>query len=53
MHNMHHEHIHYNFALYFTFWDRWMGTMHPDYEEVLEELTAQPYLQRPKATKAA
>ncbi len=49
MHNMHHEFIHYNFALYFTFWDRWMGTMHPDYDETLAELTAQPYLQRASA----
>lgn len=53
MHNMHHEHIHYNFALYFTFWDRWMGTMHPEYDETLEELTSQPYFQRPKTTTKA
>jgi Delta7-sterol 5-desaturase len=46
MHNMHHEHVHYNFALYFTFWDRAMGTMHPDYDETLAELTAQPLLHR-------
>ncbi|MCB9795066.1 MAG: sterol desaturase family protein [Alphaproteobacteria bacterium] len=46
MHNMHHEYVDYNFALYFTFWDRWMGTMHPDYDEVLEEITAQPLLGR-------
>lgn len=53
MHNMHHEYIHYNFALYFTFWDRWMGTMHPDYDEVLEELTAQPLFQRANAASKA
>lgn len=46
MHNMHHEYTHYNFALYFTFWDRLMGTMHPDYDEVLAELTDQPLFQR-------
>jgi len=46
MHNMHHEFTHYNFGLYFTYWDRWMGTMHPDYDELLEELTAQPLFQR-------
>ncbi len=46
MHNMHHEHTDYNFALYFTFWDRTMGTMHPDYDDILEELTAQPMINR-------
>lgn len=52
MHNMHHEYVDYNFALYFTFWDRWMGTMHPDYDETLEELTSQPYLQRSSSSAA-
>lgn len=53
MHNMHHEYVDYNFALYFTFWDRWMGTMHPEYDEILEELTAQPLLQRSTPPTAA
>ena len=30
-HDMHHELAFYNFGLYFTWWDRWMGTEHPDY----------------------
>ncbi len=30
-HDMHHEHAGRNFGLYFTWWDRWMGTEHPDY----------------------
>jgi sterol desaturase/sphingolipid hydroxylase (fatty acid hydroxylase superfamily) len=28
---MHHEHAPRNFGLYFTWWDRLMGTEHPDY----------------------
>jgi sterol desaturase/sphingolipid hydroxylase (fatty acid hydroxylase superfamily) len=28
-HDLHHSAFHYNFALYFTWWDRWMGTEHP------------------------
>jgi sterol desaturase/sphingolipid hydroxylase (fatty acid hydroxylase superfamily) len=32
-HDMHHEHGGYNFGLYFTFWDRWMGTENPEYLE--------------------
>lgn len=30
-HDLHHEVAGYNFGLYFTFWDRVMGTEHPDY----------------------
>lgn len=30
-HDLHHAHAGYNFGLYFTWWDRWMGTEHPDY----------------------
>lgn len=30
-HDMHHENGNYNFGLYFTFWDRVMGTEHPQY----------------------
>jgi len=30
-HDMHHENGNYNFGLYFSWWDRLMGTEHPDY----------------------
>ena len=30
-HDLHHSHAGYNYGLYFTWWDRWMGTEHPDY----------------------
>ena len=30
-HDLHHEHAGYNLGLYFTWWDRLMGTEHPDY----------------------
>jgi len=32
-HNMHHKLFHWNFGLYFNFWDRLMGTQHPEYEK--------------------
>ncbi|MEL6344373.1 MAG: sterol desaturase family protein [Myxococcota bacterium] len=41
-HNMHHQHFRYNYAVYFTFWDRLMGTMHPRYIERFESVTATP-----------
>jgi sterol desaturase/sphingolipid hydroxylase (fatty acid hydroxylase superfamily) len=30
-HDLHHAYSEYNFGLYFTWWDRWMGTEHPEY----------------------
>jgi sterol desaturase/sphingolipid hydroxylase (fatty acid hydroxylase superfamily) len=30
-HDLHHAHSNSNFGLYFTWWDRWMGTENPDY----------------------
>lgn len=32
-HNMHHERFTGNYALYFTWWDQWMGTQFKDYEQ--------------------
>ena len=30
-HDLHHGRMGWNFGLYFTWWDRWMGTEHPHY----------------------
>lgn len=32
-HDLHHAEAGYNYGLYFTWWDRWMGTEHPAYLE--------------------
>ena len=45
-HNMHHQYFKGNYGLYFLFWDRWMGTLRPEYDEKYEKATA------PKSTKA-
>lgn len=39
-HVQHHERLKGNFGLYFNFWDRWMGTNHPDYEKRFREVTS-------------
>lgn len=31
-HDQHHEHFRYNYANFFSFWDRVCGTLHPDYD---------------------
>lgn len=39
-HDMHHQHPHANFGLYFTWWDRMMGTEHPEYQARLADMAA-------------
>jgi len=39
-HIQHHDSFKGNFGLYFNFWDRWMGTNHPDYEKRFREVTS-------------
>ncbi|PRP93172.1 hypothetical protein ENSA5_44390 [Enhygromyxa salina] len=53
-HNMHHEDGAYNFAAYFTWWDRIFGTIHPDYAERYEAVTERPlFWRRPPEPDAA
>ncbi|MBI1226373.1 MAG: hypothetical protein GC192_14160 [Bacteroidetes bacterium] len=57
-HNMHHHHARFNYGLYFNFWDRVMGTNHPDYdqyfESVVERAGKKPNVPlRQQTTKAA
>jgi sterol desaturase/sphingolipid hydroxylase (fatty acid hydroxylase superfamily) len=37
-HNMHHQLFNGNYALYFTWWDKWMGTEFKDYENRHEQI---------------
>jgi lathosterol oxidase len=37
-HNMHHQTVSGNYGLYFLWWDRWMGTLQPDYDDVYDTL---------------
>jgi Delta7-sterol 5-desaturase len=39
-HNQHHQYFKGNYGLYFTFWDRMMGTLRSDYDEHFEEITS-------------
>ncbi len=42
-HHLHHETAQGNYGLWFTFWDRWMGTERSDYHARFEKVTAAPY----------
>lgn len=37
-HNQHHMYFKGNYGLYFLFWDRFMGTIRPDYDERFEKV---------------
>ncbi|MDX2281590.1 MAG: DUF2147 domain-containing protein [Saprospiraceae bacterium] len=39
-HDLHHKHFNHNYGLYFTWWDKWFGTEHPNYRETFEEVTS-------------
>ncbi len=43
-HNMHHQYTNWNFGLYFNFWDKWMGTNHPKYHQIFDEITKYPII---------
>ncbi len=34
-HDQHHSAFHYNFATHFSIWDRLMGTLHPEYDQLI------------------
>ena len=38
-HNQHHQYFKGNYGLYFTFWDRAMGTLRKDYDQQFEAVT--------------
>lgn len=51
-HDLHHSSGNYNFGLYFTWWDRWMGTEHPEYKTRFREV-AQPIRISPRFAERA
>ncbi|MEH6518991.1 MAG: sterol desaturase family protein [Halioglobus sp.] len=40
-HDLHHQRVRGNYGLYFTWWDRWMGTEFSDYKECFHEAVGQ------------
>jgi predicted ferric reductase len=45
-HNMHHQLFNGNYALYFTWWDKWMGTEFKDYESRHEQIFERKYIKK-------
>jgi sterol desaturase/sphingolipid hydroxylase (fatty acid hydroxylase superfamily) len=46
-HDLHHSVGHTNYGLYFTWWDRWLGTEHPQYHARFEAVAARRPVQQP------
>ncbi len=49
-HDLHHSEGNYNFGLYFTWWDRLMGTEHPQYKERFRTV-AKPFIITPRVAE--
>jgi len=45
-HNMHHQLFNGNYALYFTWWDKWMGTEFKDYETRHEQIFERQHIKK-------
>lgn len=51
-HDLHHEKGGYNFGFYFTFWDRVMGTEHPEYHQRFDRVTQRGAVEDPLLSNA-
>jgi ring-1,2-phenylacetyl-CoA epoxidase subunit PaaE len=45
-HNMHHQLFNGNYALYFTWWDKWMGTEFKDYETRHQQIFERKHIKK-------
>ncbi|WP_394727327.1 sterol desaturase family protein [Altererythrobacter sp. GH1-8] len=52
-HDLHHSEGRYNYGFYFTFWDRWMGTEHPEYKQRFREAAKPLVISRRVAEKVS
>jgi sterol desaturase/sphingolipid hydroxylase (fatty acid hydroxylase superfamily) len=51
-HDLHHAQAGWNYAAWFTWWDRWMGTEHPEYLARYAAAAWRPFAAREKAKLA-
>jgi sterol desaturase/sphingolipid hydroxylase (fatty acid hydroxylase superfamily) len=51
-HNQHHQYFKGNYGLYFTIWDRLMGTLTKDYDKKFDEVTQKAYPIKPKENES-
>jgi Delta7-sterol 5-desaturase len=51
-HDLHHQDGRSNYGLYFSWWDRWMGTEHPEYQQRVAEIATRARASELKPTSA-
>ena len=51
-HNLHHQRPNGSYGLFFRFWDEWMGTTHPNYDQVLRNVQETATLSAPRRNVA-
>ena len=49
-HDLHHKNFNSNYGLYFSWWDKWMGTEDKNYQETFEEVTQRSVTKKIKKT---
>ncbi len=52
-HDLHHAQAGWNYGLYFTFWDRLMGTEHPEYHARFAQAVRRPLIEAPSVSRDA
>jgi lathosterol oxidase len=50
-HNMHHQYFKGNYGLYFTIWDRLMGTLNTNYDNTFEEVTSRQKISKSETAR--
>ncbi|NNJ91145.1 MAG: sterol desaturase family protein [Gammaproteobacteria bacterium] len=50
-HDLHHSQFHYNFGNFMSLWDRWMGTMHPNYDAIVRKIETTGEIPDEKSTR--
>lgn len=52
-HDLHHGEAGWNYAAWFTWWDRWMGTEHPEYRARFANAAWRPFRSRAELSEGA
>lgn len=52
-HNLHHQTFRGNYGLYFLWWDRWMGTLDPSYDDAFDAVKSAEQGEKVRGTSAA
>jgi len=52
-HDLHHGQAGWNYAAWFTWWDRWMGTEHPEYRARFAKAAWRPFRSREEQPRGA